>query len=69
MLNVLGSFKIRRFVLDLDTGYPVANAICYPLFSRMRAPGRELTVNWIGRRELDLVVVNRPIRMLIAWLK
>jgi hypothetical protein len=67
--NLIRSIEVRKFVLDLDTGHPVANAYCYPLFYALRGPRRDLRVNWQGRRRLDLELRAVPAKMLFAYFK
>ncbi len=66
--NILRSFRVRHFRLELDTDDYVWNAFLYPLFYFVNRPGRQLSVNFEGRTNLQLEVENRLIRMLWAFL-
>ncbi len=66
--NILRSFRVRYFRLELDTDDYVWNAFLYPLFYFVNRPGRQLSVNFEGRTNLQLEVENRLIRMLWAFL-
>lgn len=67
-LQLLKSFKVKLFRLDLDTGNYVQNAqlwSAYPIFNQF--PGR-ININFEGRNELLLSIQNRPIYIIKSFI-
>lgn len=67
-LRLLRSFRVRTLKLNLDTDDYVHNSYLYPLFQLLSGHNRQLTINYNGETELQLIVENRLYRMLIAFL-
>lgn len=65
---LLRSFRVRRFYLVMDTGDPLWNAWLYPLFHFLRRQGRDVSISFTGRNELELIVSNNLYRLLKAVL-
>jgi len=63
ILQLLKTFKVRQFRLELDTDDYVINAYLYPLFYLVSRPQRQLSVNFEGRTNLALQIENRLSRM------
>lgn len=67
-LQILKSFKIKLFRLDLDTGDFVRNAqlwSAYPILNQF--PGR-ININFEGKNELLLSLQNRPIHIIRTFI-
>ena len=69
ILGLLKSFRIREFQWELDTGHPAFNAQLFPAFYLAGQLWGTTHLNFEGRNSLVLHLENRPIRMLIAWLR
>ncbi len=67
--RIIRTFRVRRCFVDLDTGDYTRNAWLFPLFYLLRRPRAAVRVNFQGRNEVDLWIQNRPINVLIAFLK
>lgn len=61
IIKIINTFKVTRFVLDIDTDNCILNAKLYPLFSLFNFYGGNFHVNFQGRNQLVLYVKNRPI--------
>lgn len=68
VLQILKSFKVKLFRLDLDTGDYVRNAqlwSAYPILNQF--PGR-ININFEGKNELLLSLQNRPIYIIRTFI-
>lgn len=63
ILQLLKTFKVRQFRLELDTDDYVTNAYLYPIFYLASRPQRQLSVNFEGRTNLALQIENRLSRI------
>ena len=63
-LGLLQSFKIKKFLLDIDTGNCIQNAKLYPVFDLMSYKLGDFKVNFVGRNRFALHLQNRPIHIL-----
>ena len=68
MLNLVRSFKVHRFFVNIDTGDVVWNAKLYPLCALFRFLGGNLHVNFQGRNQLALHIENRPINIIRSFI-
>jgi len=69
VMRMTSSFRIHTFKVDLDTDDYVLNAYLYPIVEIMRYRGVNVSVNFNGINGIVLDISNRPVRMLVAWLK
>jgi len=67
-LSLLGSFKVKRFLLDIDTGNCIQNAKLYPVFELINYRIGGFKVNFIGRNRFALHMQNRPINILKSFI-
>ena len=63
-LNVLRSFNIKYCRIFWDMGDYVLNAQLFPLFWFLRRRDIFVDINFQGRREVSLLIENRPGRLL-----
>lgn len=68
ILALLRTFRVRHFRWVLDTDDPLWNAWLYPLFHLIRQRGHAVSISFIGRNELELVISSNLYRMLKAVL-
>ncbi len=69
LVSVLRTFRLRRGVVDLDTGMDEWNAYLYPIsYAIYRLCRVQLRPNYDGQLSIDLVVENRVARMVWAFL-
>lgn len=61
MMRFLKSFKVKKLLLNIDTGNCILNAKLYPFFSLLNYQIGNFSINFQGRNRLVLEVENRPI--------
>jgi hypothetical protein len=66
--NVLRSFKVKRFNLDLDTGDYVRNAQLYPISTFLQYRSGAVKINFEGRNRMELCLQNRPIHIIKSFI-
>lgn len=67
-LQLLKSFKIKRFDLNIDTGDYTLNARLYPLFLFLNNGVGHFQVNFENRNQFVLHVQNRPIDIIKSFI-
>lgn len=67
-VRVLKTFKIKQFVLNIDTGDCIYNAKLYPLFTFLSYRKGNFNINFVGRNQLVLHLKNRPIYILKSFI-
>lgn len=60
-LQVLKTFKVKQFAIDMDTGNVVQNAKLYPVFTFFNYYKGGFNINFEGRNRLVVHLQNRPI--------
>jgi len=66
-LRVLRSFKIKNFVIDIDTGDWTLNAKLYPISSLLNNKVGSFNINFEGRNRMALHIQNRPISIIKSF--
>ena len=69
LLRLIRSFRVRQFRWERDSGNPVLNARLYPLFCLLDHTLGGFGINFQDRNQLELRLVNRPVRILLALVK
>jgi len=69
IFNVLKSFKVKELMLDIDTEDYIWNAYLHPAFYFLSGKNRMLRVNYVGRISARIIVHNRLISILYAFIK
>lgn len=67
-ITILKSFKVKIFRLNLDTDDFVHNSYLFPIFHLLNAENRRFQINYKGDLELLLVVENRLINIIKAFI-
>lgn len=68
--NLLGTFRVRRFHLVWDSDDFIWNARAYPVAQLLNSRGYgRIEINFMGRRELALILENRLGRLIWAALR
>lgn len=67
-LALLKSFRVKKIVLDIDTGDTISNAKLYPVFAFLNQNIGKFNINFQGRNQLVLYIENRPIRLLKSFI-
>jgi len=67
-LQILKSFKIKRFNLEIDTGDYTLNAKLYPLFIFLNYHIGHFKVNFLDKNQLVLHLQNRPINIIKSFI-
>jgi len=68
-LRLLKTFKIKFFLIDLDTGDSILNAKLYPVFVFLNDKIGGFYINFQGRNELKFQIENRPIDIISSFIK
>jgi len=59
--RILSSFRVRQFLLQMDTGNFIMNAKLYPVFYVLNQRYGGFQINFEGNNQLVLQIQNRPI--------
>ncbi|MFD0862017.1 hypothetical protein ACFQ1M_07345 [Sungkyunkwania multivorans] len=68
ILRLLRSFKVKEFMLDVDTGNCITNSKLYPLFAFLNFYAGGFNVNYAGRNLLTLRLQNRSIAIIRSFI-
>jgi len=69
VLRVLKSFKLKRFLLNIDTGDCILNSKLYPVFACLNFyKDSRLYINYQGRNSVLLYIENKPIRIIKSFI-
>jgi hypothetical protein len=66
--RVLKSFKVKQFLLNIDTGNYVTNAKWHPIFALLNYKIGGFNINFEDKNELLLCLRNRPINILKSFI-
>jgi hypothetical protein len=66
--RIIKSFKVKRFLLKIDTGDPIINAKLYPIFSLLNYSVGNFNVNFKNKNQLALHLENRPIDLIKSFI-
>ncbi|WP_297692021.1 hypothetical protein [uncultured Eudoraea sp.] len=67
-LQVIKSFKVKKLLLDIDTGDCIENAKLYPAFAFLNHHVGTFQVNFEGRVNMVLHLQNRPINIIKSFI-
>ncbi|WP_299441408.1 hypothetical protein [uncultured Aquimarina sp.] len=68
-LRLLNSFKVKKILLDIDTGDCIYNAKLYPVFAFLKYYTKgSFNINFNGRNEMALYIQNRPIYIIKSFI-
>lgn len=67
VLRVIKSFKVKTFLINIDTGNCILNAKLYPLFAFLNYSKGNYSINFQGQNQFILVLENKPINILISY--
>lgn len=67
-MQLLKSFKVKKFNLEIDSGDCILNAKLYPLFSFLNFYIGNFKVNFQGKNRLILHLQSRPIYILKSFI-
>ena len=67
-LSIIKTFKVKRLVLDIDTGDCILNAKLYPLFSFLNYHFGNFKINFEERNRMVLHVQNRPLDIIKSFI-
>ncbi|MEW7291060.1 hypothetical protein [Aquimarina sp. 2304DJ70-9] len=68
IIAILRTFKVKRLLLDIDTGDDIQNAKLYPIFGFMNHYIGTFTINFEGKNQLIVQVHNRPIYIIKSFI-
>ncbi|EAR01342.1 hypothetical protein [Maribacter sp. HTCC2170] len=64
IVRLLQTFKVNKFLIDIDTGNCITNAKLYPMFSALNHHIGHFRINFYGNNQLVLHMQNRPINII-----
>jgi hypothetical protein len=67
--ELLTSFKIEKLKVNWDTDDYILNAYLYPITPFLRTPQKSLTINFEGKRDIQLIIENRLGRIIKSFFK
>lgn len=67
-LRLLRSFKVKRVLVDIDTGNYISNARLYPVFFFLNYNLGAFHINFEGRNRMALHLRNRPINIIKSFI-
>ncbi|MFO7673214.1 MAG: hypothetical protein R6V74_05850 [Lutibacter sp.] len=67
-LRMLKSFKVKRLLIDIDTGDCILSAKLYPLFAMLNYHVGGFSVNFQGRNRVELHIYSRPIYLIKSFI-
>lgn len=65
---LLKSFKVKKLLVDIDTGNCISNARLYPAFSFLNYYAGGFNINFQGRNQVVLSVQNRPLYIIKSFI-
>ena len=68
IFQIVRSFEVKRFSLDIDTGNCITNAKLYPVFAFLDFYVGNYRVNFDGRNSIVLHIQNRPYRIIKSFI-
>ena len=69
IVGMIRSFKVKRILIDIDTGDCIANAKLYPIFTFLNYHIGKFNINFDGRNRMALHMQNRPIHIIKSFIK
>lgn len=69
IVRMLRSFKVKRFMIDIDTGNCITNAKLFPIFGFLNYQIGIFNINFEGRNRMALHLENRPIYIIRSFIK
>ncbi len=70
LTGILRSFRIRKFLISVDTNNMQVNGIMYPLFLlAQNISGRQIGINFVGENIVILKIENNIARIVWAFIK
>jgi len=69
IFRMLRSFKVKRFLIDIDTGDCMTNAKLYPIYGLLNYGIGTFNINYESRNRMVLYMENRPIYILKSFIK
>ena len=70
MAGILKSFRIRKFLISVDTDNMQVNGIMYPIcLLAQNISGRQIGINFVGENIIILKIENNIARIVWAFIK
>lgn len=67
-LKLLKSFKVKKLMVDIDTGDCILNAKLFPVFGFLNYHVGNFKVNFEGRNQLVFQMQNRPLNIIKSFI-
>lgn len=66
--SLLKSFKVKKLLVDIDTGNCISNAKLYPVFFFLNFYTGRFNINFEGRNQVVLSIHNRPLHIIKSFI-
>ncbi|REE79888.1 hypothetical protein BX611_2787 [Lutibacter oceani] len=67
-IRILKSFKVKKIVVEIDTGDCIMNAKLYPVFALLNYNFGNFRINFEGRNQMVLYMQNRPFNIIKSFI-
>lgn len=67
IIRVIKTFKIKKILINIDTGNCILNAKLYPFFVFLNYNNGHYSINFQNQNEFILVMENKPIHILRSY--
>jgi hypothetical protein len=69
IFRMLRSFKVKRFLIDIDTGDSMTNVKLYPFYGLLNYNTGIFNINYEGKNRMVLYMENRPLYIIKSFIK
>tara|TARA_R110001583_G_scaffold17310_5_gene70163 strand:- start:10141 stop:10641 length:501 start_codon:yes stop_codon:yes gene_type:complete len=68
ILKLLKSFKVKKLLVEIDTGDCILNAKLYPVFGFLNYSTGNFIINFEGRNQMVFLLQNRPLNIIKSFI-
>jgi len=66
--KILKTFKVKKILVNIDTGDCILNAKLYPVFAFLNYNFGSFKINFTGRNQMVLCIQNRPFNIIKTFI-
>ena len=66
--EILKTFKVKKILVNIDTGDCILNAKLYPVFAFLNYNFGSFKINFTGRNQMVLCIQNRPFNIIKTFM-
>lgn len=67
-LKILKTFKVKKLLVNIDTGDCILNAKLYPVFAVLNYNFGSFKINFAGKNQMVLCIQNRPFNIIKTFI-